>query len=111
MRLAGSATGRVNAKRLRRTMTPPEVGLWLALRRNATGLRFRRQHPAGDYVLDFFCAPARLAIEVDGEAHSRTERPARDAARDTWLNAQDIRILRYPAKEVVQIWMASFARS
>ncbi len=53
MRLDGSLTGRGNAKRLRKQMTPPEIALWLALRGNEAGLRFRRQHAAGQYVLDF----------------------------------------------------------
>ena len=82
MRLEGSERGRRNAKRLRREMTPPEIGLWLALRNNGEGLRFRKQHSAGNYVLDFYCAPARLAVEVDGEAHERGDRPERDAVRD-----------------------------
>ena len=101
MRLDGSLTGRTNAKRLRKQMTPPEIALWLALRSNEAGLRFRRQHAAGRYVLDFYCAPARLAIEVDGEAHDHGNRPERDATRDAWLVAQDIRVLRYPAREML----------
>jgi very-short-patch-repair endonuclease len=52
-------------------MTSPEIGLWLALRRNDENLRFRKQPAAGPYVLDFYCATAKLAIEVDGEAHAR----------------------------------------
>jgi very-short-patch-repair endonuclease len=101
MRLEGSGSGQRNAKRLRKVMTPPEIGLWLALRQNDAGLRFRKQHAAGDYVLDFYCAPARLAIEVDGEAHSRGDRPMRDAVRDGWLATQGVRVLRYPAIEVL----------
>ena len=101
MRLEGSGSGRRNAKRLRQEMTPPEIGLWLALRRNDASLRFRKQHAAGNYVLDFYCAPATLAIEVDGEAHSRGDRPARDAIRDAWLATQGVRVLRYPASEVL----------
>ncbi|MCW4462224.1 endonuclease domain-containing protein [Sphingomonas sp. BT-65] len=101
MRLEGSEDGRRNAKRLRREMTPPEIGLWLALRSNDQGLRFRKQHGAGNYVLDFYCAPARLAIEVDGEAHERGDRPARDSARDAWLNSRGVHVLRYPAQEVL----------
>jgi very-short-patch-repair endonuclease len=100
MKLGGSLPSRSNAKRLRKQMTPPEIALWLALRANDEGLRFRRQHAAGPYVLDFYCAPARLAIEVDGEAHNRGDRPARDAARDTWLVEQDIDVLRYPVQEM-----------
>jgi very-short-patch-repair endonuclease len=101
MRLDGSLSGRNNAKRLRKEMTPPEIALWLALRPNEAGLRFRRQHAAGGYVLDFYCAPARLAIEVDGEAHNRGDRPERDATRDAWLAAQDIRVIHYPAREML----------
>ena len=101
MRLDGSDNTRRNAKRLRQEMTSPEIGLWLALRRNDAGLRFRRQHPAGPYVLDFYCAVARLAIEVDGEAHARGDRPLRDAIRDAWLEAQGVQLLRYPAAEVM----------
>jgi very-short-patch-repair endonuclease len=101
MRLEGSPNSRSNAKRLRKQMTPPEIALWLALRANEEGLRFRKQHAAGPYVLDFYCAPARLAIEVDGEAHNHGYRPQRDATRDAWLTAQNIRVLRYPAREML----------
>jgi len=52
-------------------------------------------------MLDFYCAPARLVIEVDGEAHNRGDRPERDAKRDAWLAVQNIRVLRYPAKEML----------
>ena len=101
MRLEGSENARRNAKRLRKDMTPPEIGLWLALRGNGIGLRWRRQHAAGDYVLDFYCAPATLAVEVDGEAHARGDRPARDAVRDAWLAAQGVRVVRYAASDVL----------
>ena len=101
MKLEGSLPGRSNAKRLRKQMTPPEIALWLALRQNEEGLRFRRQHAAGLYVLDFYCAPARLAIEVDGEAHNHGKRPERDAAREAWLTAQNIQVLRYPTREML----------
>jgi very-short-patch-repair endonuclease len=101
MRLEGREPARRNARRLRKEMTPPEIGLWLALRKNDVGLRFRRQHGAGNYVLDFYCAAARLAIEVDGGAHEHGDRPAWDAARDTWLATQGVHVLRYPACEVL----------
>jgi very-short-patch-repair endonuclease len=101
VRLEGSPGGKRNAKRLRKEMTPPEIGLWLALRRNEAGLRFRKQHAVKDYVLDFYCAPARLAIEVDGEVHGRGDRPQRDIVRDAWLASQGLRILRYPATEIL----------
>ncbi|MDR6852005.1 very-short-patch-repair endonuclease [Sphingomonas sp. BE123] len=102
MRLNGSEPSRRNASQLRKQMTPPEIGLWLALRANSAGLRFRRQYSAGPYILDFYCAPARLAIEVDGEAHARGDRPARDAERDAWLAEQGVRTMRYAAQEVLE---------
>lgn len=86
-----------NARKLRRQMTLPEVILWHWLRQRPEGLKFRRQHPTGRYVLDFFCSDARFAIEVDGEAHSRGDRPERDAVRDAWLHAAGIETLRIPA--------------
>ncbi|MDT8760477.1 endonuclease domain-containing protein [Sphingomonas psychrotolerans] len=73
----------------------------MALRENAVGLRFRKQHPAGDYVLDFYCAPAKLAIEVDGQSHERGDRPLRDLVRDTWLASQGVRVIRYRAGDVL----------
>jgi very-short-patch-repair endonuclease len=90
-----------NARKLRRKMTLPEVILWHWLRQRPSGLKFRRQHPTGPYVLDFFCSDARLAIEVDGEAHSRGDQPQRDAARDKWLRAAGIETLRIPAVELL----------
>jgi len=97
----GSARTIGNARRLRGEMSLPEAMLWRVLRTRPNGLKFRRQHPTGGYVLDFFCADARLAIELDGEAHSRGRRPARDAARDEWLTRWGIATLRIPAAEVL----------
>ena len=90
-----------NARQLRRKMTLPEVILWHWLRQRPYGLKFRRQHPSGPYVLDFFCSDARLAIEVDGDAHSLGDRPQRDEARDCWLEGAGIKTLRIPAVEIL----------
>lgn len=101
MKLTGS-TGTIRAgKRLRREMSLPEVLLWRELRKRPTGLKFRRQHPAGKYILDFYCDIVRLAVEVDGESHSRGDRPERDAERDAWLADRRVRIIRVPAAEVL----------
>ena len=64
--LAGTPTTVKRARRLRRDMSVPEVMLWVRLRLRPGGYKFRRQHPAGPYILDFFCNDARMAIEVDG---------------------------------------------
>ena len=90
-----------SARKLRRKMTLPEVILWHWLRQRPDGLKFRRQHPTGPYVLDFFCSDARLAIEVDGEAHSRGDRPQRDATRDQWLRSAGIETIRIPAAAIL----------
>ena len=89
------------ARQLRREMTLPEILLWQALRQRPAGLRFRKQHPAGRYVLDFFCPSRCLAVEVDGEVHNRGSQPAHDAERDRWLRAQGVRVLRIPATDVL----------
>ena len=98
----GTAQSVRRGRRLRRTMSLPEVLLWQALRQRPGGMKFRRQHPAGPYDLDFYCGDARLAIEIDGEAHERGGRPARDAARDRWLLEKGIDTLRIPAAEVLR---------
>jgi very-short-patch-repair endonuclease len=82
-------------------MTLPEVLLWQALRRRPFGLKFRRQHPSGAYILDFYCSDARFEIEVDGEAHGRGSHPAADERRDAWFAEHGIETLRVPAQEVL----------
>jgi very-short-patch-repair endonuclease len=62
---------------------------------------FRRQHPIGAYVLDFYCAKARLAVEVDGVSHDMGDRPQRDLRRDAWLRAQGVSVMRIPASQVM----------
>ncbi len=95
-------TGTVRkARTLRRAMTLPEVLLWQALRGSPVGLKFRRQHATGPYILDFFCSDARLAIEVDGESHSRGDQPARDAVRNAWLERTGVATLRIAASDVL----------
>ena len=90
-----------HAIRLRREMSLPEVLLWNHLKGSPQGLRFRNQHAAGDYVLDFFCARAHLAIEIDGIAHDMGDRPERDVVRDAWLAEHRIDTLRIPARDVL----------
>lgn len=88
-----------NARRFRRELSLPEKLLWVRLRR--AEVRFRRQHPIGPYVLDFYCPVAKLAVEVDGAAHDFGNRPQRDDTRIAWLKGQGVNILRIPAKDVL----------
>ncbi|MFN3945952.1 MAG: endonuclease domain-containing protein [Allosphingosinicella sp.] len=99
MRQTSKATV-AKARSLRRALSPPEARLWQYLRTRPEGLKFRRQHPAGPFILDFYCPAARLAIEVDGEAHDMGANPARDIRRDRWLTEHGILVLRIPAAEL-----------
>jgi very-short-patch-repair endonuclease len=88
-----------NARKLRRELSLPEKLLWVRLR--GPDIRIRRQHPIGPYVVDFYCASAKLAIEVDGFAHDMGDRPQRDEVRTEWLRCEGIELLRIPAKDVL----------
>ena len=94
-------TATANARDLRRKMTLPEVIVWHWLRKRPNGLKFRRQHPTGRYVLDFFCSDARLAVEIDGQGHNLGSVPERDATRDAWLQTAGIKTLRIAAADVL----------
>jgi very-short-patch-repair endonuclease len=87
---------------MRKMLTPPEARLWQALRGKAiNGLKFRRQHPIGPFILDFYCVSARLAVEVDGAVHSLGDNPRRDERRDLWLERHGITVLRIEARHVL----------
>lgn len=115
MRLGGDKETLKRARQLRRDTTLPERLLWAALRRRQTGLRFRRQHPAGAYILDFYCPSARLCVEVDGTHHDMTAPD--DELRDRWLEQQGITVIRVAARDVlddpeaVAAWIADQAPS
>jgi very-short-patch-repair endonuclease len=91
-----------NARKLRREMSLPEVLLWRLLRGKPMGVKFRKQHPIDNYVLDFYCADKRIAIEIDGISHDMGNRPERDSNRDSKLRALGIQVVRIPAAEVLR---------
>ena len=98
------------ARKLRSEMTLPEGLLWRELRQRPGGYKFRRQHPASTFVLDFYCTAARLAIEVDGFAHDSAPAAKSDAARSQFLRSQGVATLRVPAKVVLTDIDAAVAR-
>ena len=100
--LQGNEGGTQRARRLRQEISLPEVLLWVALKARPAGLKFRKQHPAGPFIADFYCHEARLVIEIDGEAHGCGDRPVRDAARDRWFAERGLAVLRIPAVEVMR---------
>ncbi len=89
------------ARLMRRALTPPEATLWAQVKSSRLdGLKIRRQHPVGPYVLDFYCPAARLCIEIDGLIHGDPDQARHDERRDGWLKAQGIDVLRIPATDV-----------
>src|SRR5258708_454659 len=91
--------GNIKARRLRTAMTDAERRLWSALRdRRLQGYKFRRQHPLGPFIVDFFCIEHRLVIEADGGQHANNER---DDRRTAWLRSQGWRVLRFWNNEVL----------
>jgi very-short-patch-repair endonuclease len=95
-----STSGSTGARELRTRQTPAEELLWRAIRgRQINGLKFRRQHPIGPFVVDFCCPERRLAIELDGGVHDSQQ--DYDAERDRWLQAAGYRVLRFPNDAVM----------
>lgn len=87
------------ARRMRKALTPPEARLWRCLKGDKLdGLGFRKQHPIGPYILDFYCAAAKLAVEIDGAGHDN--RAAHDIRRTAWLGTKGIHVIRIPALQV-----------
>ncbi|MBC7986283.1 MAG: endonuclease domain-containing protein [Sphingomonadaceae bacterium] len=100
--LQGSPALVQRARKLRKTMSLPEVLLWRALRLRPGGLKFRRQHPSVKFSADFYCHEARLILEVDGLGHDCGDQPARDVKRDTWFAARRIKVMRIPARKILR---------
>ena len=103
------------ARSLRKKPTEPERILWRHLRnRNFAGYKFRRQHPFDDYVLDFYCPSAKLAVELDGGGHNYHAGQIRDRVRSEFLARRGVVVLRFWNHQVRQeldsvlraIWIA-----
>ena len=89
------------ARELRQQQTDAEQLIWGLLRnRRLKNAKFRRQHPSGAYILDFYCAEHGLVIELDGSQHAEQQRY--DAKRDQWLSSQGLRVLRFWNNQVLQ---------
>jgi very-short-patch-repair endonuclease len=84
------------ARNLRKIDSWGERLMWSWLRSHRfAGYKFRRQHPVGPYILDFFCIEAKLNIEVDGFQHGMPVHSSADAKRDRYLESQGIKVLRF----------------
>ncbi|MDP4029850.1 MAG: endonuclease domain-containing protein [Gallionella sp.] len=94
------AATKQNSRRLRREMTDAEKLLWRHLRMEQfDGYKFRRQHPLGDFIVDFVCLDALLVLEVDGGQH--TERTDSDANRTRWIETKGFCVMRFWNNEVL----------
>ena len=84
------------AQHLRANMTGVETRMWWRLRARRLGVKFRRQHPIGPYIVDFACCRAKLVVEIDGDMHEK----AYDIRRDRWLESLGWRVMRLVLQEI-----------
>ncbi|MCB0665939.1 MAG: DUF559 domain-containing protein [Saprospiraceae bacterium] len=88
------------ARQLRRNPTRSEAILWDELKGKKLGVRFRRQHPLGKYIFDFYCHSAKLAIELDGNYHNRNHQKLLDVERERDIISWGIKVIRFPDEEI-----------
>lgn len=90
------------AAELRKNTTPAEQALWEKLRKGQLyGLHFRRQHPIGKFIVDFYCPKLFLIIELDGEIHDKPIVDERDKGREHVLKQMGLKVLRFKNEEVL----------
>jgi cyclase len=89
-----------NAKILRKNMTGAEKILWFYLKQNVRGFKFRRQHPLGLYIADFYCHKAKLVIEIDGSIHGREEIKDYDLERQRSLEEDGLKVIRFTNDDI-----------
>ena len=87
------------AQALRREMTRHEKHLWYDCLSTCPS-RFRRQKQFGQYIVDFYCAEHKLAVEIDGSQHYEPEEQAKDAERTTYLESLGLRVMRFSNHDV-----------
>lgn len=87
-------------KDLRNDSTREEILLWMRLKNSQTGLKFRRQHSIGGYIVDFYCAEKRLIVELDGAYHNTREQKEYDRIRTVYLKNLNFKVLRFTNNEV-----------
>jgi very-short-patch-repair endonuclease len=107
---APAALFRDRARRLRQESTDAERKLWLFLRNQGMGVKFRRQHPMGNFIVDFVCLEAKLVVELDGGQHDRDADRAADTEQTRYLEERGYRVLRFWNNEVLSEIDAVLAR-
>ena len=90
-------------RRLRSNLTGQETRLWSRLRaRQLQGLKFRRQHGIGPYIVDFYCPEQSLVIEVDGDSHADADQIVKDQLRDRYFQSLGLRVIRYINDDILK---------
>lgn len=90
------------ARRNRSNQTEAESLLWLMVKGNRLGRKFKRQHIIGCFIADFVCIETKLIIEIDGGYHSLPDQQTSDKERTAWLESQGFRVIRFTNAEVMQ---------
>lgn len=90
-----------NARKNRIEMTDAEKAIWSQLRNSQLGVRFRRQHVIGDYIVDFVCLEKHLVVEVDGRYHDSEEQKKEDEIRTEYISQMGFRVFRLSNSEVI----------
>jgi len=102
----GKVFNKKQQKNIRISLRKQDVGaerlLWQKLRNRNYGHKFRRQHGIGDYVVDFYCAKLRLAIEIDGSTHESEEQIILDKEKEDYIKSVGVTIKRYLNSEVYE---------
>jgi very-short-patch-repair endonuclease len=89
------------ARELRKNTTNAEKRLWSCVRHDQlNGLRIRRQHAIDHFIVDFYHAPSKLVIEIDGDVHAEPAQQAQDEAHDAWFIEQGYRMIRFTNDDV-----------
>ncbi|MBI2345673.1 MAG: endonuclease domain-containing protein [Deltaproteobacteria bacterium] len=83
-------------------MTRSERLVWSRIRsKQFQGLKFRRQHGVGPYIVDFYCPERGVVIEIDGDVHAGEAQVARDQRRENYLRSLGLRVIRYMNDDVL----------
>ena len=90
-----------NAKELRKNMTHAEKILWNHLKVKPNGYKFRRQHPLGIYIADFYCHKLKLVIEIDGSIHDNDEVKLNDEERQKLIEEDGLTVMRFKNAEIL----------
>ena len=84
----------------RHPLTPAEAKIWVRVRNRGLGFKIRRQHPIWRFIAEFYCAEAKLVIEIDGDSHTWPEQEEYAAARTAWLEQRGYKVIRMMNEDV-----------